>query len=143
MVLGIATEFQTGSSGTDVKQIQAALAFGGYLQTAPDGLYGPLTKQAVQRFQSDKGLAIDGIVGPNTWAALMGGSMASAPAPAVITLPARSIPTTLPVMGTFPALSGLSPMQMILGGLGVLVAVTMGIGKGGKGTSKRKRKRKR
>ena len=35
-----------------------------------DGLYGPLTKAAVKRFQSSAGLAIDGIAGPHTQQAL-------------------------------------------------------------------------
>jgi peptidoglycan hydrolase-like protein with peptidoglycan-binding domain len=34
---------------------------------------GPITKSAVERFQRDKHLTVDGIVGPATWAALGGG----------------------------------------------------------------------
>jgi peptidoglycan hydrolase-like protein with peptidoglycan-binding domain len=37
---------------------------------AADGVYGPLTADAVTRFQRDKGLAQDGIAGPRTLAAL-------------------------------------------------------------------------
>lgn len=32
-----------------------------------DGLWGPLTLNAVKDYQSTHGLAVDGIVGPNTW----------------------------------------------------------------------------
>ena len=37
---------------------------------AIDGDFGPGTEVAVTRFQSDSGIAADGIVGPQTWAAL-------------------------------------------------------------------------
>ncbi len=35
-----------------------------------DGAYGPVTRQAVKRFQASHGLVVDGIVGPQTLAAL-------------------------------------------------------------------------
>ena len=35
-----------------------------------DGDFGSETKKAVKAFQTDKGLQVDGIVGPKTWAAL-------------------------------------------------------------------------
>jgi peptidoglycan hydrolase-like protein with peptidoglycan-binding domain len=37
-----------------------------------DGVFGPITKAAVEEFQGYSGLAVDGIVGPLTWAALGG-----------------------------------------------------------------------
>ena len=148
MVLGISTEYQTGSTGANVKQIQAALAFAGYLQTAPDGLYGSLTKQAVQRFQSDKGLAIDGIVGPNTWAALMGGSPVPSTPPALIRLPkAGPAPSAvvLPVRSSAQLLDGVNPVQMIVGGLGLLLLASVGLGgktrtRGKKNPARRRRR---
>ena len=37
-----------------------------------DGIFGPVTKAAVEEFQHDAHLAVDGIVGPDTWGALGG-----------------------------------------------------------------------
>ncbi len=37
-----------------------------------DGIFGPVTKAAVEQFQLDGHLTVDGIVGPATWAALGG-----------------------------------------------------------------------
>ncbi|MDB9311716.1 N-acetylmuramoyl-L-alanine amidase [Spirulina sp. CS-785/01] len=42
------------------------------VQTAIDGIFGPLTAAAVERFQEQNHLAVDGIVGPQTWGALIG-----------------------------------------------------------------------
>lgn len=53
----------------DVRKLQASLEAAGYdLDT--DGLFGAGTEQAVKAFQRERGLVADGIVGPNTWAAL-------------------------------------------------------------------------
>jgi peptidoglycan hydrolase-like protein with peptidoglycan-binding domain len=43
------------------------------LGLAVDGIFGPLTEAAVKEFQQGSGLAVDGIVGPLTWAALPDG----------------------------------------------------------------------
>jgi len=40
-------------------------------QVAVDGIFGPGTNAAVRGFQSEKHLAVDGVVGPKTWAALI------------------------------------------------------------------------
>jgi peptidoglycan hydrolase-like protein with peptidoglycan-binding domain len=65
-----------GSNGPSVMDLQARLDRLGE-SLAVDGLFGPLTRAAVVRFQTSRGLSPDGIVGPLTWAAL---DTATAPA---------------------------------------------------------------
>jgi hypothetical protein len=54
----------------DVKSIQYFLDAQGQNLTV-DGIFGPLTKAAVEAFQSAHGLRVDGIVGNQTWPALI------------------------------------------------------------------------
>jgi hypothetical protein len=55
----------------DVVQVQNRLRQLGYT-IAPDGRYGRRTAAAVRDYQSKHGLVADGIVGPRTWASLLG-----------------------------------------------------------------------
>lgn len=56
----------SGDRGEDVEQVQSALNSAGANLTV-DGIYGPLTRQAVLNFQSDySGLVNDGVYGPQT-----------------------------------------------------------------------------
>jgi peptidoglycan hydrolase-like protein with peptidoglycan-binding domain len=52
------------------QQIQTALKNAGLYQGNIDGKIGPMTKRAIETFQSNNGLKVDGKVGPKTWAAL-------------------------------------------------------------------------
>lgn len=57
----------------DVIVLQKLLITHGYLKMLDDsefGIFGPLTKQAVENYQRDNRLEVDGIVGKNTWMAL-------------------------------------------------------------------------
>jgi peptidoglycan hydrolase-like protein with peptidoglycan-binding domain len=58
-----------GNRGVDVVALQHLLRQQGQ-NIAADGAFGPATHTAVRNFQAAKGLAVDGIVGPNTWGAL-------------------------------------------------------------------------
>ncbi|MBQ2834947.1 MAG: peptidoglycan-binding protein, partial [Clostridia bacterium] len=63
-----------GMQGEAVKTMQERLIEQGY-SLAPDGAdgyFGAVTLAAVRLFQRREGLAVDGIVGPKTWAALEG-----------------------------------------------------------------------
>jgi len=59
-----------GAKGEDVKQLQTRLRSHGFPTLAVDGDFGPATEAAVRHFQSERKLVVDGIVGPQTWAAL-------------------------------------------------------------------------
>ncbi|WP_407564845.1 protein kinase domain-containing protein [Streptomyces sp. 184] len=65
---------QNGDSGERVVQVQCILRARGYDLGAGgvDGMFGANTEAAVKSFQSAKGLAVDGQVGPDTWGALRG-----------------------------------------------------------------------
>jgi peptidoglycan hydrolase-like protein with peptidoglycan-binding domain len=54
-----------GDSGPEVKKLQTIL------NIIPDGKFGPMTEKAVMRFQLEKNLKVDGIVGNQTWSLLV------------------------------------------------------------------------
>ncbi len=60
-----------GHRGAPVEDLQRLLVAAG-ITVATDGIFGPLTERAVERFQMCRGLYADGIVGDLTWAALAG-----------------------------------------------------------------------
>lgn len=59
-----------GMSGADVIVLQALLAARGYTVNAVNGVFDESTDKAVRKFQEDQKLAVDGICGPLTWAAI-------------------------------------------------------------------------
>jgi peptidoglycan hydrolase-like protein with peptidoglycan-binding domain len=61
---------QQGSTGGSVKILQVGLNGKGYALVG-DGVFGPATYNSVRNFQSDSGISVDGIVGPQTWSALL------------------------------------------------------------------------
>ena len=75
----VPAELARGSSGPAVTALQQQLAASGYWCGAADGGFGHLTQQAVWALQKAHGLSRDGLVGPNTRAALETGYR---PAPA-------------------------------------------------------------
>ena len=62
-----------GSKGSDVKKAQQLLIAKGYScgVAGADGDFGAATYNAVKKFQAANGLEADGIIGDNTWAALL------------------------------------------------------------------------
>ncbi|MDR6990639.1 peptidoglycan-binding protein [Luteimonas sp. 3794] len=67
--------------GPAVADLQTRLAAAGFSPGTADGIFGARTESAVRSYQASRGIEVDGVVGPNTWAQLNG-------APAVETPPA-------------------------------------------------------
>lgn len=59
-----------GSSGNEVLYLQQSLAKLDYNPGPIDGIFGAKTEHAVRSYQKVKGLLVDRIVGPNTWAVI-------------------------------------------------------------------------
>lgn len=68
--LTAAAAYRLGDTGTDVAEIQQALANHGY-DVQVDGDFGPATKAAVIAFQKDNDLTADGLLGENSYFALL------------------------------------------------------------------------
>lgn len=69
-------KYNTGSPmmrGEDVRAIQQTLSDRVFGLGDVDGVYGPKTEAAVKAFQKSMGIRVDGIVGPETLAHLLGG----------------------------------------------------------------------
>lgn len=65
-VLGRGAGYGTGHGSAAVRGLQFRLRTLGFRPGPVDGLYGPLTQGAVERFQVARGLLGDGVVGPAT-----------------------------------------------------------------------------
>jgi peptidoglycan hydrolase-like protein with peptidoglycan-binding domain len=89
---------QEGMVGGQVRFLQELLKGLGYEVGPVDGVFGFATDQAVKKFQADKGLTADGVVGPQTCAAI---SQAYAP-----TSGKPVIPTPAPPASGAPAFPG-------------------------------------
>jgi peptidoglycan hydrolase-like protein with peptidoglycan-binding domain len=62
-----APELAAGASGPEVSRLQHGLTVVGTYSAAIDGDFGPLTAAAVRAYQTQRGVAVDGIVGDETW----------------------------------------------------------------------------
>lgn len=63
-------QIQMGSRGAYVMIAQDDLNTLGYKTGGLDGIFGSNTQTAVRNYQQNKGLAVDGIIGCNTWRSL-------------------------------------------------------------------------
>lgn len=55
----ISTTYYPGDQGKDIKKIQRALQYFGYYERNIDGIYGPLTDNALKAFQKDNGIKVE------------------------------------------------------------------------------------
>lgn len=58
-----------GSHGDSVKSVQSVLKNRGW-NIVVDGIFGKDTDRIVRQYQTEKGLTVDGIVGPQTWVSM-------------------------------------------------------------------------
>ena len=54
-------QLKKGDRGSDVKTLQTKLGL------SVDGVFGPITEKAVERFQLDKDIMVTGVVDSNMW----------------------------------------------------------------------------
>jgi peptidoglycan hydrolase-like protein with peptidoglycan-binding domain len=59
-----------GSIGLPVRRAQKRMSLVGYDVGGVDGRYGTRTEAAVKMLQQQRGLAVDGVVGPQTWSVI-------------------------------------------------------------------------
>jgi N-acetyl-anhydromuramyl-L-alanine amidase AmpD len=73
LAAGTTPVLRDGSTGAAVERLQRALTAALGRTVSADSAFGPATVQAVRDYQSSRVLAVDGIVGAGTWAALQAG----------------------------------------------------------------------
>ena len=61
---------RSGCRGQEVRQLQSSLAKMGYCPGPIDGIFGRQTEIALRNYQRDRGIAVDGLAGPQTMALL-------------------------------------------------------------------------
>lgn len=67
----MAATIKRGSTGADVRRLQQKLKDEGLLDGV-DGVFGPNTQAALEKYQENNGLAVDGIAGPEVWSHIDG-----------------------------------------------------------------------
>ncbi len=77
--------YRVGSVGPEVLKLQTRLAELDFYRGPLDSRFGGGTEAAVRAFQTSEGLDVDGIIGPNTWAALF--AEKKPPTPAITSEP--------------------------------------------------------
>lgn len=70
-VVDIPPTIKFGSTGSYVKRAQTILRACGYISVDIDGNFGIATETAMKWYQESRGLMVDGITGPKTWAMLL------------------------------------------------------------------------
>jgi peptidoglycan hydrolase-like protein with peptidoglycan-binding domain len=89
---------QPGDRGPTVVKLQERLTKAGFDCGAADGDFGPRTEQAVRAFQTSRQLDVDGIVGRQTWTALLTGQPEVSPKDSPVKREVRNDPLTRPTV---------------------------------------------
>ncbi len=96
---------QVPSQGAHIIELQQLLTSQGFYSGGINGIYGPLTQQAVEAAQAAYGLTVDGIAGPRTMAALRGVQTQRSDDPSVSAANPNSPTVPVPRESTSPAAS--------------------------------------
>ena len=104
--VGASASFERGDDGQEVLSIQKRLVELNYTVSNLDGDFGPETEAAIKKFQADRGLDIDGVIGPETYKVLMNKEM---PPNRGSSLAKRVMRTGYSVIGTPYVFGGTSP----------------------------------
>lgn len=84
---------KTGSAGTEVSELQAALKLLGFYNGAVNGTYAASTATAVSKFQTAAGLKPNGAVGQETWSRLFPSTLTAQQSnPNIISISAANFP---------------------------------------------------
>ncbi len=118
----VTSTMRRGTTSSDVRCLESRLIRLGYRLVGPDTSFGSSTDRAVRAFQKANLLAVDGIVGPRTSAAL--GIRSQVPAaPPVETVPAKVIETR--TIGT--SVGGRAITATRMGTIGGRVVLVIGV----------------
>jgi peptidoglycan hydrolase-like protein with peptidoglycan-binding domain len=71
-LLSVSEVLRSGDRSDAVRLLQEHLRNAGHDPGPVDGIFGALTLRAVNGFQEREELTVDGVVGPQTWSALLG-----------------------------------------------------------------------
>ena len=98
---------QIGSTGPDVGKLEGRLSELGLYAGSQDNIFGAGVQAAVKAFQQSNGLAADGVVGAQTWAALFPGAATAGATTAGLSPDTPIIQRCLALTGTFETSMGI------------------------------------
>lgn len=107
------TWVREGASGATVSDLQQKLKDAGFDPGPIDGKFGAQTREALLKFQQSKGIGVDGIVGPETRAALLGEPLPPKPTPSGGEAPSGPSGPSAPVAPSGPSGAAASGLEAI------------------------------